>query len=280
MSKRRDIFGMASVGIVPLRKEPADSAEMVSEILLGELFQIIGKQKKWWQVKALLGDYTGWINANEGYKLPDKELHEWLALNKNPQNRSPYFTFKAGNTYDQCLVTPGSVIQICGDTIQYPFGKYPITSEPEKLKGSGLLETARSFLGTPYLWGGRTDTGVDCSGFVQAVLIQHGIIFPRDSVDQSQAVPLHTTDKIEKEDVIPGDIIYFNPKSNQISHVGFYLGDGLLLHAAGKVRVQQIDISFPGRSDVSLNNTLANNIAGYQKRQELHKLKKNWKITF
>lgn len=264
---------MALVSIAPLRKEPSDTAEMVSQMLLGEVFQLVDKQNKWWQVKALLGDYMGWMNGNEGYLLTNKELQVWLALYKNPQNRSPFYTFRAGNTYDQCLIAPGSVIQLRGDTVQYPFGKYQITSEPKKLKGNRLLETALSFLGTPYLWGGRTDTGVDCSGFIQAVLIQHGIIFPRDSIDQSQAVPLHATGTLEKGDVIPGDIIYFNPKSDQISHVGFYLGDGLLLHAGGKVKVQSIDTTSNGRSDVALNSTLANSIAGYQKRKDLYTLK-------
>jgi len=273
MSENDNIYGMASVGIVSLRKEPEDAAEMVSQLLLGELFQFIDRDKKWWQIKALLGDYKGWINGNEGYLLSGKERKEWLERNHNLQNRSPYYTFRAGNKYDQCLIPSGAVINICGDSIHYPFGEYKICTKPTRLKKNELLETALSFLGTPYLWGGRTDTGIDCSGFIQAVLLQHGIIFPRDSIDQSQTVPLIRIDTIEDVEIKRGDIIYFNPKSHRISHVGFYLGNGLLLHAGGKVKVQQIDPNHLDRSYVDFNSTLAKSVAGYQKRQDIYKLK-------
>ena len=267
-------YGLASVGIAPLRREPSDTAEMVSQILIGELFQLLKAQKNWWKVKALLGDYVGWINSNEGYLLKDSEIQEWVDANKNPDKRSPYYTFRAVAENNCCLLPPGCVINKQGSSIKYPFGMYKCNAEPQRILGADWLETATNFLGTPYLWGGRTDTGIDCSGFMQTVLMLHGIYFPRDSIDQAGAVQLQqtrTTDPVE-----PGDIIYFNPKTERISHVGFYLGDGLLLHASGKVKIEQISTdSFTnnGEFDIAYNKRLSEHIVGYQQQQNLNRMR-------
>jgi len=104
-----------------------------------------------------------------------------------------------------------------------------------------LIERIRDLLGTPYLWGGRTPQGLDCSGLVQQILAEQGVVLPRDAHDQFLA----TRRRIEVEDLGLGDLLFFGRRKARMEHVALVLGGGYYVHARGVVRVNSIDPDNP-----------------------------------
>ena len=267
--------GVTAVGIMPLRRQPRDASEMVSQLLLGEMFEILDSTERWYEIKAAFDGYRGWVNQNECYVLKSGSYNRWQADKDDNLRFSVWYSFRAyGEDSRACTVPPGARFEINDSTIRLPFGEFKISGGLTPLKGQDILQTARNFLGTPYLWGGRSDCGIDCSGLIQQVLKLHGWSFPRDSSEQAKAVPL--CELKSWNDLAKGDVLYFNPGGNAITHVGFYLGKGLLLHASGCVRVQALSRGWEREWEqkYTLNANLANSIAGYQKLNEIKTLEK------
>lgn len=264
---------VAAVATVPLRRHPKDASEMVSQLLLGESARPLDTEQngRWIKIKLLHDGYEGWCNANETVTLPKTTVEAWKYHHE--PGRSTYHHFQAiDGAQDAVTVPPGAMVAINHDngTLTLPFGTFDITDELHPLKEPSLLDTALNFLGIPYLWGGRTTLGIDCSGFVQTVLALHGLSFPRDSSVQAGALQRESGPLSEAE---PGDIVYFTPTSDRITHVGFYLGEGLLLHASGKVRIHCIEEQSRYAKRYEYHRTLAESIAGFQRIRTIRALK-------
>jgi len=266
MGKRKKVYGIASVGMVPVRHTSSDMSEMVSQLLMGELFTVEDEQNNAYRIKAYFDGYPGWINKNECCLLQSNERQHWQQIQNDPSKRSPYFTFRIQNSSFAAIVPAGAVGDFDDNVMMYPFGRFSIRQSRNKLRGDTVLDTAKAFLGTPYLWGGRTDTGIDCSGFIQTVLILHGFRFPRDSSEQAKAARLYD---INFSGMEPGDIIYFKPENRKITHVGFYLGEGMLLHASGCVKIQYIGTETNSKLKDIKNEKLAACMAGFQRLSEI-----------
>lgn len=252
------IYGVAGTGTVPVRKEPSDSSEMVTQLLLGETVVIKKSHNVWRHVRADFDGYSGWVSAGQIREITPEEYHQWI-FHPN-RTRIPNRTRLAKGPSDRFLqVPPGAFIPSNDQKVEWFGQDYVFQSDPLSLKGDSILETAKQFLGISYLWGGRTDTGLDCSGFVQTVHMLHGIDLPRDSRDQYESGELRgkELDRAEK-----GDVIFFRYKDRPVSHIGFYLGEGLLLHASSLVRINQIDITKKNSSEFPYHAALAEGIVG------------------
>lgn len=263
--KDSELKAYTLTGIVPLREKPADSSEMVSQLLLGETMDVLHEQQDdWVKVKAHHDGYEGWVNGKEVELFEPDEFQEW---EKNERlQRSPYFTFRAAAGRDeQVLVPAGALIAIHDDQICLPHNRYDLPGGLRTIKRSSIMDTAQNYVGTPYLWGGRTDVGIDCSGFIQIVLALHGYATPRDSGDQFSVLP---TEETNLNNAKPGDLVYFNPSGGKITHVGFYLGNGALIHASGQVHISNIDEKDTFQNQYRLNKKLARSIYAIQPLQE------------
>jgi len=254
------LYGFAATGIVPLRKDASDSSEMLTQVLLGETVKISELTERWARVTCDYDGYEGWTNRQELEIFGGDTYHSWKQ--NSAKIRSPHFSFRMFRQPDDVvLVPPGASIVVEDDRIQLPNGIYHTKVNPVTLIEDEFLKTAKNFLGTPYLWGGRTDQGIDCSGFVQLVLSLHGMDIPRDSGKQ------HAFRKEKSKDIHdaePGDLIYFNPSGDHISHVGFYLGDGDLLHASGKVKINHIVSDMENPGNYPENKRLENSVFAVQ----------------
>lgn len=271
MTKPVEIIGysVASSGIVPIRREPSDASEMVSEILLGETATVLQQNERWLHIKTDFDHYEGWVNRSQMKLLKQDEYREWITST----NRilSAFFSYFVYTKIDALLVPPGAQVVKKDEVLTLPMGSYIIQAEPIPLKKASLLDTALQFLGVPYLWGGRTDSGIDCSGFIQTVYALHGLAMPRDSGQQVKMAGSITTNI---NDAKAGDLVYFSTHPGHITHVGFYLDDGLLLHASGNVKISRISGKNRSGFEYEANQKLVNFIVAIQSDNEIEKVLK------
>jgi hypothetical protein len=268
-SMKNDSFCYAYSGIVPLRKDHTDASEMVTQMLLGETAKVLNITERWVEVRCDFDDYSGWVNKNQIRFLTQTEFEQWT----NDKRRKPSisYNFIISNKTTNLYVPVGAKIIIDNKNVILPDGRYSMITNPRLLKQEALLDTAKQFLGIPYLWGGRTDSGIDCSGFIQTVYSLHGYKLPRDSRDQAHVVKIET-DNIDLAK--RGDIIYFNTTGEHINHVGFYIGEGLLLHASGNVKINNIRDDRRNSNRYPFERRLAEHIYGIQNGQLLREFAK------
>ena len=254
MSQKTQIT--ASVSVVPVRAEASESSEMVTQILLGETAELLDREERWYRIKMDRDGYEGWISVTQA--LREEELSEdWISADKS---RSVFRMHSVQNPEGGvCRIPFGSVIGKSEDGgLVLPDGKYKSSPEVVAMKKKSITDTAKAYLGVSYLWGGCSEAGIDCSGFTQLVLLMHCIKIPRDASQQIKSGRLSTVENLEEAEV--GSLVFFSFDGKRVVHVGFWLGDGKLLHASGKVKIELIQ----KRNDSVLpfNERLANHICG------------------
>jgi len=224
-------YGICNLGIVPLRLEPSDKSEQVSQVLYGDFFKILEQRKAWSKIQLNFDNYEGWID-NKQYLEISKE--DYVALkNETPKLSSDLVEF-IENENQQLLPVPlGSSLnglQVLGHKHD---GNFVDTIQPKEQ----IVIIAFNYLNTPYLWGGKTPFGIDCSGFTQMVYKLSGYKLLRDASQQAtQGVALSFIEESE-----PGDLAFFDNDEGQIVHVGIILKDNYIIHAHGKVRIDRLD---------------------------------------
>jgi hypothetical protein len=211
-------FGICNLSVIPLRAEPSDKSEMVSQILFGETFEIFEKNKQWLRIHTHADDYGGWI---------DEKQIRILSANDLRHTQQPPFTCLLDLT-STAFGKTGSVLVLIGSSL-------PLY-ESRKLTNR-IPWHAIKFSNTPYLWGGRSLFGMDCSGFTNVVFKLAGIKLRRDSWQQSeQGMLVNFIDQSRA-----GDLAFFHNEEGKIIHVGIILEGRKIIHASGKVRIDTID---------------------------------------
>ena len=218
---------------VPLRKGPSHRAEMGSQILFGENFFIIEKAANWGKIRNNWHNYTGWIDLNHVDLIPATDKGDSSILYHRATVK------KADGSY--IAIEPGSEIySLSADNKTFQLGGVKYESNEVlkvNLSGEPVSQTAYRFYNTPYLWGGKTASGMDCSGLTQLAYKLHRIRIPHDSFEQAEC---GTTVEFLSE-AVPGDLLFFDEGSGKISHVGIYFGDDKIIHSSGRVRIDKID---------------------------------------
>lgn len=234
-------YAIATTTVIPLRAQPNHQSEMVSQLLFGEVVRIIENYKKWVKIFNAFDNYEGWVDLKQLTIISEEEANHLL--------KSVTFYTKeiVTNVYD--LDTKQEVRLLFGSHLPgYNNGKinianhdYIIRESPLSLRSNSSIESivlnARQFIGAPYLWGGKSPFGVDCSGFVQQVFKVCGIDLPRDASDQAIEGELVSFIGDAKE----GDLAFFDNELGQITHVGIILKNQKIIHAFGQVRVDIVD---------------------------------------
>jgi len=232
-------YGIAHISIIPMREEASDRAEMVNQILFGEHYKVIEKRAKWLKVRLAHDNYEGWI-CKKQYLEIDKSSYDDLT------NTNSFYNY---NLIDAISTENGELIPIAlGASLPFYNGVKSIINQcsyffenahkpSEKNKKSDIVNTAYMNLHAPYLWGGRTAMGIDCSGFTQMVYRLNGRSIPRDA---SQQIELGST-LCFIEEAQAGDLAFFDDAEGNIVHVGIILDDNKIIHASGMVRIDSID---------------------------------------
>ncbi len=220
---------------LPIRKSPSHRSEMISQILFGERYNVTEKAGNWLRVTTLFDSFTGWI---DGTQALSSEWHSGSSgiitankVNCEKPDRSIVTLYHGSEILDLDIQTGKFNCQ--EEEWMLLDNPYEVTSGSE----TTIVDDAIKFLNTPYLWGGRTMAGIDCSGLTQIVFKMHGIALPRNSSDQSLCGEI--IDFIEE--ALPGDILFFSGEGESISHAGILIREGRILHSSGSVRIDTVD---------------------------------------
>ena len=225
-------YGICVLGIVPLRKEPKDQSEMISQILFGQHFKILEVKTKWICIHLASDNYKGWICSKQ-YQEITYEDFENISLNRFPLVLSKYSLLECLDSKELVPISIGAILPFYNNgIIKIRKRKYRFKGEISSLSKDDIIKYALKFLNTPYLWGGKGVLGIDCSGFTQLVYSLCGITIPRDAFQQAEIGK-----KVNFKSIFPGDLIVFINENDRIHHVGIAISNDQIIHASGKVRI-------------------------------------------
>jgi len=228
-------YGICNLSIIPLRAEADDRSEQVSQVLFGETFEITEWKENWVKITTSYDNYTGWIGRLQFTMLGHLAFKKIKQTPPPLTHRAVTQAWKITNNSVLYLPMGSSLSFLEGTTCHIGDDRFEIIGEIGETEN--IVVTAISFLNTPYLWGGRSHFGVDCSGFTQAVFKLQGTHLLRDA---SQQVNQGFTVNSLKETKL-GDLAFFDNTEGKVVHVGILLNNEKIIHASGKVKIDTVD---------------------------------------
>ena len=241
-------YGICPLSIVPMRLDPSDRSEMINQVLYGEHFKILEIRKKWSLIRLSHDAYEGWVDNKQYLEIISAQYD--LAADKKNTLATDLLQMLSCPDGNIICIPLGALLTNLDLTGHSYEGRF--TSE--KKEKSQFIDTALIYLKSPYLWGGRTPFGLDCSGFTQMVYRLNGHALYRDASQQAQqGEPLSFI-----EESSPGDLAFFDNAEGAITHVGIMMQDNHIIHCSGEVRIDRID---------------HNGIYNAQRREHTHKLR-------
>ena len=233
-------YGLCNLSIVGVRAEPSNKSELVTQILYGESFKLLDKKGNWTRVKIYFDNYEGWID-NKQFQNISKNFFEKITNEDDVFCGDLIGAPKDKNQNEQIIVL-GSVL------ISLDFLNQKFTGKKHKKSKKTILKTAKLYINSPYLWGGKTPFGIDCSGFTQMVYKLNGVKLNRDASEQAkQGKSLNSLDNSKA-----GDLAFFENNYGEIIHVGIIIDKTKIIHAHGKVRIDKLDSSGIFNSELNI----------------------------
>jgi gamma-D-glutamyl-L-lysine dipeptidyl-peptidase len=266
-------YGIVHVSVGNLRTKPEESSELASQMLMGMPLRILEKNKGWYRVQCP-DDYIGWIDGSTMTQFSENEYAIYqsakkvvftkpfgFALNDTSSIIQPIRDLSFGNL----LILQN--IEKSFAKVTFPDGKTGYIKVDEILNSEDWLKTRKTeketlvknayqMLGIPYLWGGTSFKGADCSGFTRMTFLASGMLLPRDA---SQQALLGETVSIDSEftNLSMGDLLFFgNLQTSKVTHVAIWVGNKSFIHSSGMIQVNSFDINSPNFDEYNLKRLL------------------------
>lgn len=235
------MYGLVTLSLVPVRTSHEESSEMSTQLLFGEYVEILESSEKWLFVRNITDNYKGWVDRKMIFPLSDNDYRKHQTYTPTRMHR-PYTIIYNVHSNETKLLPGGSIVHgLEAENFMVGNEKWcliePHTPLEVPLPAHKLMHLALSYLNAPYLWGGKSVLGIDCSGLVQVVFAMGGYALPRDAsqqVEMGKRVDFIT-------EALPGDLAFFENAEGRIIHVGILVDSANILHASGWVRIDSID---------------------------------------
>ena len=269
-------FGIVGISVANLRDEPKHSAQLVTQATLGTPVKVLKKEDSWYFIQVPDG-YLAWVDAGGVDLKTQVELDEWKASEKlifTEQYGKSFSEARENSTPVSDLVL-GNILELKTENgnfyeVVYPDGrtafiptkssaKYADWIKTEK-PAEKLVSTAQNLMGLPYLWGGTSAKGVDCSGYTKTVYFMNGYIIPRDASQQvREGILIDSTKNFSNLE--KGDLLFFgrpatDSTSERVVHVGMWIGNNEFIHSSGDVHISSMDSLAENFDEYNLNRYL------------------------
>lgn len=227
------------LSLVPMRAETSDKAELVTQLLFGECYEVVAQEGNWLQLQLASDGYRGWVDFKQHTPVSSDYFKEWR---RAPHPRVTEMVQVVRNGDVQIPVSAGSFLPFFdGESLRINGEQFTYAGDASSTEvlptQQQLADVAHSFLKAPYQWGGKSVFGIDCSGFMQQVYGICGYQLPRDASQQvAYGEEVHFV-----EQALPGDMAFFSNAEGRIVHVGMLLADQKIIHAHGEVRIDSLD---------------------------------------
>lgn len=222
------------MSLVPLRFEPSDKSELVSQLLYGEHFKVLEQRKNWSKIRLAFDKYEGWLDNKQFLEIT-KEDYEQIDGSKSQYSSDLVEFIEDENNHLHPILLGSSL----NDSLKILKHKHDGNTISNVMPKENLIKTASLYLNSPYLWGGKSPFGIDCSGFTQMVYKMNGYELLRDA--SQQATQGEVLSFIEESE--PGDLAFFDNAEGDIIHVGIIMKNNYIIHAHGNVRIDRLDQS-------------------------------------
>lgn len=269
--------GLVTISVANLRSQPKHSAELATQATLGTPVKIL-KHENSWSLIQTPDHYLSWVDNGGVQPITDVELEAWKNASKIIYTNISGNTYSEPNVNSQVVsdIVAGGILPVLGEEngfykVSFPDQRIAFInkSEAEAYESwiasadpseENLIATSKRLMGLPYLWGGTSPKGVDCSGFTKTIYFLNGIVLPRDASQQ-----IHTGEEIDDdknfENLLPGDLLFFGVKATETSpervvHVGMWIGNNEFIHSAGRVKISSVDEDSPNYDAYNVNRYL------------------------
>ena len=253
------VWGLVTLSVINLRSQPDHAAEMVSQALMGTPLKVLESLNGWYYVQTP-DQYLGWMEGNGLVSFTSDELDRWKKSNRFVFNRINGVALDLPNRKGTIVsdLVLGDLFEVEAEVkgflkIRLPDRRTGFVRKSECLSWQewttrkpdvqSMISIARQMLGTPYLWGGTSSKGVDCSGFTKNSYYSQGIILARDASQQARYGEHPDFNKMET--LQSGDLLFFGRNAQRVTHVGLYMGNGKFIHSSGLVRINSLDPNDP-----------------------------------
>ncbi|MWB93314.1 SH3 domain-containing protein [Flavobacterium sp. GA093] len=230
------MFGICNLAIAPIRFEPSDRSEIVTQLLFGEHIEILERQNQWARIKIQFDGYEGWMDSKQ-YQLISEANYNQLSNEAIILNADLIDYITSPDNLLLPIPLGASLSFLNNSEINTKNFEFEGTRTSGIKPKSALITTAYMYLHAPYLWGGKTPFGIDCSGFTQMVYKLNGYKLTRDASTQAlEGEPLSFIEESEA-----GDLAFFDNEEGRITHVGIIMENNYIIHACGKIRIDRLD---------------------------------------
>jgi hypothetical protein len=267
-------WALSTLSVSNLRAKPDDASELVSQTTLGTPLKVLDYKNKWFRVQTP-DNYIGWMDAGGLQPFNANEMDDWKNSQRYLFDRISGVVLdkprKKGNVVSDLVL--GDLFEVENTKkrvlkMKFPDGRTGYVRKADCISFedwsnsqpnvNSIANVAKQMMGFPYLWGGTSSKGVDCSGFTKLVFYTQGIIIARDASQQAKYGEPVDFSNINNLKV--GDLIFFGRSAQRVTHVGIYFGNGDFIHASGKVHISSIvpgDPKFaPERNNVAARRIL------------------------
>lgn len=269
--------GVIKISVANLRSQPKHSSELATQATLGTPVKVYKKSEDWYLIQTP-DNYISWVDSG-GVELMDTVVaNHWKSSEKVIFTKTYGHTYAAPDKNAQVVsdIVAGGILEKINDVtgyfkVKYPDGRTAYIDRKEAEEYGrwmqnlnpttvSLVATSKQLMGVPYLWGGTSTKGVDCSGFTKTIYFLNGLVIPRDASQQVHTgKPVDSTKNFEH--LIEGDLLFFGRKATdstpeKVVHVGMWIGNNEFIHASEMVRVSSMDPKAPNFDEWNLNRYL------------------------